>query len=78
MEAYLYEDMWKASTEVSSVNVELFLSRNVDVLTSMAVDLHPRGGEFLRDSNGENVLALAENTRAISEGAHHVLLLHHS
>lgn len=59
--------MWKTSTEVRSVNVELFLARDVDILASVAVHLYSRSGEFLRDSDRQNVLALTENSRAITE-----------
>jgi hypothetical protein len=73
----LQENMRETGSEVRSVNVELLLSRDIDVLAARAVDFDSRGGEFLRHSNGQHIVAFTQNSWAITESAHHVLFFHH-
>jgi len=59
--------MRKTSTEISTVDVELLLPWNVNVLTSRAVYLDPGCWQVFGDSDGKNVLAFAKHSWTISE-----------
>ena len=75
--SYLDEYVWKTCSKVCSIDIKLFLSRNVHVLASVTVDFDSWGGELFWDSYGQDVLPFAQHSRAISEWPQHIFLFHH-
>lgn len=75
--AYLHENVWKACSEISAINIELLRPWYVHVLASRTVNLYARCRQLLGDPNGQHTLSLTEHSRAVAEGAQHVFLLHH-
>ena len=69
--------MGETRPEISAVDVELLLARNVDVLAAGAVHLHSAGRQLFRNADRQYVLSLAKNTWAGAKATQHELLLHH-
>lgn len=68
--------MREAGPEVGPINVKLLLTWQVDVNAARAVNFDSRRAQFLGHTNGENLLALAKDSRTCAKGPVHVLLSH--
>ena len=68
----------KARPEVRSINVQVFLTWNVDLLAPCAVGLHSRGGELLAQTDRQDKLSITQDALAASKRAQRELLAHHS
>ena len=69
--------MRETGSKVSPVDIKLLLTRNVHILALRAIDLYSRRRQVFRNSNRQHILAFAENSGAVAEGAKHELLFHH-
>ena len=73
---YYKHGVGEGTAEVGAVDVRALLFRDVDLLATRTVDLHPRGADFLAHSHRQNMLPLAENSRTDAEHSLLVLILH--
>lgn len=68
--------MGEGGAEVSAIGVGRLLLGRVDILASRTVDLHPGDLEVLADGDGQHVLLLAHDPRAVAETASQVAFAH--
>ena len=62
-----HEDMWKTCPKIRSVYVQLFWSRNVDVLASRTIHLDSGCGEFFWHTYREYILPLTKYSWTVAE-----------
>jgi len=67
----------KTGTEISSINIKLFLTRNVYVLTSWTVDLDSWCWKLFWDTYRKHIMSFTENSWTVTKGTQHVFFLHH-
>ena len=69
--------MWETWAKIRTVNIQLFLTRDVNVLATGAVDFHATCWQFLTNADGEHVLSLTHDSGARAEAAEHEFFFHH-
>ena len=71
----LKEDVWEASAEVRTVNVNLAELGQVDFLTTGTIDLEARGLQIVTETNREDLLFVTESSRTEAINTGEILLI---
>ena len=73
---YLEEYVRKACSEIRSVDIKLFLSWQVHIVTPRTIHLDSWSGQLLWDTNREHMLPLTQDPRTSAESPLHELFSH--
>jgi hypothetical protein len=73
---YLKVDMRETGSKIRSIYVELFLSGNIHVVAFRTVDFYSASGQFLTHTDRQNILTLAQNSRALTKCTQKEFLFH--
>jgi len=68
--------MRETGSEVCTIDIELLLSGQVNVDAARAVDFYTRSGKLFGDTDGQNMLPFAEDSRASSKSPLQEFLSH--